>query len=468
MEEKMKQMIKTSLKDVKRNVIYPIYEEQMINQDIIDQMEYPLDDIVDKKLNAVTTIYTLGKYDFQTMTFIGLGSMNDIKTQKVREVAEKISKIIKESAILYGKDLDTDRISIHEFMKVFTESYMISSYEEVKRGHEQKHMIDLDIMSDEDIQKDIDMGRIYSEGINYARYLSDLPSNLMTPDNLVREALNLAEKYDLECTILDKQQLEEMGAGGLLSVNLGSHIPAYMICLKYHHADTPYHAIIGKGITFDSGGYNLKENSYGMKYDMCGAADVLGIMRILAEKQVHANVYGIVPTTENLVSGKAYKPQDVITTLSKKTVEIVSTDAEGRLILCDAITYAQQLGVSHIIDLATLTGACVSALGDVYTGVFSNSDEFYHQFEKSMQMSDEKGWRLPVAPEYFQKLESSSADFKNSVGKPGGGASVAANFLEAFVDEGVQWIHLDIAGTADDHGKGATGVMIRSIVNLYE
>ena len=271
----------------------------------------------------------------------------------------------------------------------------------------------------------------------------------------------------MECTILDKKMLKEMKAGGILSVNLGSHIPAYMICLKYTNANTPYSAVIGKGLTFDSGGYNLKGNSYGMKYDMCGGADVLGIMRILGATKAKANVYGIIPTTENLVSDKAYKPQDVITTLSGQTVEIVSTDAEGRLILCDAITYAQQLGATHLIDLATLTGACVSALGNIYTGVFSNSEDYYKMFEKIAKESDEKAWRLPIDPEYFAKLKSASADFKNSVGKPGAGASVAANFLEAFIEEGTEWIHLDIAGTADNNGTAATGAMIRTVVNMF-
>ena len=241
-----------------------------------------------------------------------------------------------------------------------------------------------------------------------------------------------------------------------------------MICLKYTNADTPYTAVIGKGLTFDSGGYNLKGNSLGMKYDMCGGADVLGVMKTLGALKAKANVYGIIPTTENLVSGKAYKPQDVITTLSGKTVEIISTDAEGRLILCDAITYAQQLGATQLIDLATLTGACVSALGDIYTGVFSNDDEYYQEFDKAMKESDEKGWRLPIDEEYFAKLKSHSADFKNSVGKAGAGASVAANFLEAFVEEGTKWIHLDIAGTADNDGTAATGAMVRSVVNMVK
>ena len=241
-----------------------------------------------------------------------------------------------------------------------------------------------------------------------------------------------------------------------------------MIVLKYSNGSSVYSGVVGKGLTFDSGGYSLKGNSYGMKYDMCGGADVLGIMRIIAESQMKVNVYGVIPTTENLVSGEAYKPEDVITTLSKKTIEVVSTDAEGRLILCDALTHVQNLGAKRIVDLATLTGACVAALGDVYTGVFSNSDKYYQEFEKAMQQSDEMGWRLPIHKQYLNKLKSQSADLKNSVGKVGAGASVAANFLECFINEGVEWIHLDIAGTSDNEHKGATGTMIRSVVQLLK
>lgn len=452
-----------------RDIIYPIYEDRDICPKVIEMMGYDLNQIVNKSYNEITKIYTLGKYPFESITFIGLGLSQEITTSKMRSAFEKVSKTIKKPAAFDAKRVKTEDISIHTVTRLFVESYLLSQYQEHQIGHDIKKSIDIQIMAPhEDIQEDIDRAVAYGEGINYARYLADTPSNLMTPENLVAEAQKLAEEYGMECTILDKMQLEEMKAGGILSVNLGSHIPAYMICLKYNHDNTPYSAVIGKGLTFDSGGYNLKGNSYGMKYDMCGGADVLGIMKILAATKAQANVYGIIPTTENLVSDKAYKPQDVITTLSGKTVEIVSTDAEGRLILCDAITYAQQLGAKKLIDLATLTGACVSALGDVYTGVFSNSDEYYYQFEKAMLESDEKGWRLPVDSEYFDKLKSASADFKNSVGKPGGGASVAANFLEAFVNNDVDWIHLDIAGTADNNGTAATGAMVRTVVNMFQ
>lgn len=463
----MKQLKNISIKELQNNLIYPIYEDQMVNQEISDDLSFDLNTVVDKKDNAVTIIHTLGKYPFDTITFIGLGLSNNITTNKIRKIAELIKP--KTPSTVYLEDIVSDNLDIHTITKTLIESYIVASYQERKIGHDPRDIINIDILySNENIKEAILLGQEYGKGVNYARYLSDLPSNLLTPETFVQEAFKLSKEYDLECTVLNKADLEKIQAGGILAVNQGSHVPAYMICLKYNNSQNePYTAIIGKGLTFDSGGYNIKNNSYGMKYDMCGGGDVLGIMKILAATKAKANVYGIIPTTENLVNEKAYKPQDVITTLSGKTVEIVSTDAEGRLILCDAITYGQQLGATSIIDLATLTGACVTALGDVYTGVFSNNDEFYHQFNQAMKLSDEKGWRLPVDPEYFAKLKSTSADLKNSFGKSGGGASIAANFLQAFVNENTKWIHLDIAGTADNDGTGATGVMIRSIVNMF-
>lgn len=452
-----------------QNMIYPIYEGEEICQELITTLGHQINQVVDRGYQKLTKIYTLGKYPFDYILFVGLGSPQTFTTARLREVVQRVSQEVKETVVLQLNHFVNDVIDIHTFTKVWIETWITAQYQEHQIGHDVKNIADCHVIAQIDVQEDMERGQIYGESINYARRLADTPSNLMTPQDLVEEAKQLAQDFPIECTILDKKALEDMQAGGILSVNLGSHIPAYMICLKYHHnGDKPYQAVIGKGITFDSGGYNLKGNSYGMKYDMCGGANVLGIMRILAATKAQANVYGLIPTTENLVNGKAYKPQDVITTLSGKTVEIVSTDAEGRLILCDAITYAQRLGACQIVDMATLTGACVAALGDVYTGVFANDDTYYEKFVTAMQTSDEKGWRLPLDQDYFAKLKSTSADFKNSMGKPGAGASIAANFLEAFVEKGVQWIHLDIAGTADQDGKGATGAMIRSVVELMQ
>ena len=445
-------------------MIYPIYHHQSVLNDICDTLGYDINTIINKDFNQSTKVYTLGKYDFPYILFVGLGDVSELTTAKLRKLVLNISKNINETVQLMTDHLD-EGIDKHAFVRIWVESHIIAQYEECKIGHDAKMITDLDIVSSGYVEKDIETGRIYGEGINYARRLADTPSNLMTPEDMVKEAVELAKVYNIEYTILNKSALEEMKAGGILSVNQGSHIPAYMIVLKYtHNGNAPHKAVIGKGITFDSGGYNLKSNSYGMKYDMCGGADVLGIMKILAGFQAKTNVYGIIPVTENLVNGKAYKPQDVITTLSGKTVEVVSTDAEGRLILCDAITYAQKLGASHLIDLGTLTGP---ALGDVYTAVFANDDAYYQEFEQAMKAADEKGWRLPMDEEYLEKLQSNSADFKNGPMTFGGEASGAACLLNEFVEDGIKWIHLDIAATAKTP-DGATGAMIRSIVELLK
>ena len=445
-------------------MIYPIYHHQSVLNDICDTLGYDINTIINKDFNQSTKVYTLGKYDFPYILFVGLGDVSELTTAKLRKLVLNISKNISEPVQLMTNHLD-EGIDKHAFVRIWVESHIIAQYQECKIGHDVKMIADLDIVSSGYVEKDIETGKIYGEGINYARRLADTPSNLMTPEDMVKEAVELAKAYNIEYTILNKSALEEMKAGGILSVNQGSHIPAYMIVLKYtHNGNAPHKAVIGKGITFDSGGYNLKSNSYGMKYDMCGGADVLGIMKILAGIQAKTNVYGIIPVTENLVNGKAYKPQDVITTLSGKTVEVVSTDAEGRLILCDAITYAQRLGASHLIDLGTLTGP---ALGDVYTGVFANDDVYYQEFEEAMKAADEKGWRLPMDEEYLEKLQSNSADFKNGPMTFGGEAGAAACLLNEFVEDGIKWIHLDIAATAKTP-DGATGAMIRSIVELLK
>lgn len=466
----MKQSTFTCITDCNKNVLYPIYEDRAICSKITETLGYDINKIIDKSLGKHTTIYTLGKYAFESITFLGLGKSDEITTRKMRKAFETFAKDNKEDKVFIGVNAAADSIDVHKVAEIFTESYLLGAYKEQVIGQGAKEELNMEILvPGVDVQTDIETGKMYADGINNARRLADTPSNMMTPAHLAEEAEKIADQYEnLECEILDKAALEEMGAGGILAVNQGSHVPACMICLKYHGGEGAFKAVVGKGLTFDSGGYNIKSDSLGMKYDMCGGADVLGIMQVLAATKAKVNVYGIVPTTENLISGKGYKPQDVVRTLSGKTVEIINTDAEGRMILCDGLTYAQRLGATHVIDLATLTGACVRALGSSYTGVFANDDEFYKTFETALEESDEKGWRLPMDEDYFEQLKSNSADFTNC-GKAGvAGASVAANFLNAFIEDGVRWIHLDIAGTADNNGKAATGAMIRSVVNVLQ
>lgn len=456
------------IKKSERNVIIPVYEDGENGNKIGEVLGYDVNSIIDYSFKKVTKVFTLGKFPFKYILFLGLGKKAEMTTARLREAFAFVANQIDEPASFMAKTAICDQADLNKVCELFALTYEISVYEECKVGKEAKISCDVNVMADEDVSMALLKGSNDAAGVNYARDLGNTPANHMTPKELVKEAKMLAECYDLECTILDKKALEEMHAGGILAVNQGSEEPPYMICLKYQGADDePYTALIGKGITFDSGGYNIKSNSFGMKYDMCGAADVLGAMKIIASNKMKCNVYCIVPATENLINGKAYKPQDVIETMSGKTVEIVSTDAEGRLILCDAITYAQTLeNVTKMIDVATLTGACVGALGDVFTGVFANSDRFYDEFMESMKANDERGWRLPLDDAYMKKIASKSADMKNSSGKVGGGASIAAGFLNAFVHEGVEWIHLDIAGVSDNE-TGATGRIVLSLANLY-
>ncbi len=465
----MKQFDKNPIIISDKDIIYPIYQDTIIDTKLCEQLDFDVNSIVDKELNSVTVVYTLGKLKCNKLIFLGLGNRDSISTFKMYHAFKKVSTKINTPSCFYAKSAVTKSIDIYKVVELFCEVYWSKVYKQKDDLKKENELVDVDIFTTDDVSSSIQKAMSYAKGIYLSKKLANTPSNLMTPSHLVEESIKLAKQYSFEYTILDKDALIKMGAGGILSVNQGSDLPAYMICLKYtgDTNNSNYTALIGKGITFDTGGYNIKPNSFGMKYDMCGAADVLGTMQIIGELKPKVNVYAIIPTTENLINGSAYKPEDVITTLSKKTVEIVSTDAEGRLILCDAITYAQSLpNVNRIIDIATLTGACVASLGNVHAGIFSNNDDFYGEFEKVLKQSDEKGWRLPIDDEYFKMLDSNTADMKNSSRKAGGGASVAAVFLKQFINKNVQWIHIDIAGVANSENEGATGTMVRTLANF--
>jgi len=468
-EALMKQAEYTCVKESKKDVIVPIFADEGICESIKQQLDYDVETLIDPEWKKVTMIPTFGKFPFARFLFLGMGKREAMTSRRMREAFVAVHAHMKAPASLVAKLAVCEQLDIHKVAELFAEMYMLSTYVECKQGKEAEICFDADVMANEDVRDDIQRGINYAKGINLAKDLANMPANYMTPQRLSEEAMELAERLALECTVLNKDDLMDLHAGGLLAVNQGSDQKPCMIVLKYQGgaSDDPYIALIGKGLTFDAGGYNIKSDSYGMKYDMCGGADVLGAMEIIASNHFAKNVVAIIPATENLINGSAYKPQDVITTMSGKTVEIVNTDAEGRMILCDAITYAQKhlQNVTKIVDIATLTGACARALGNVYTGVFANDDTFYEEFSNALRESDEKGWRLPLAPEYHDSLASNSADLRNT-GKGSAGASTAACFLEEFVEAGTAWIHLDIAGVADDKESGATGVMVRTMANL--
>ena len=314
----------------------------------------------------------------------------------------------------------------------------------------------------EDLQAAINQADAFASGFEKARNLGDLPPNICNPAYLAQDAESIAAQYEnVELEILEEDDMSELGMDALLSISSGSANSAKLIILKYSGAadDQPPVALVGKGITFDSGGLSLKsgENMMQMKYDMCGAAGVIGAFVACAKLQMPVNVICIVVAVENMPDGAACRPGDVVTSMSGKTIEVLNTDAEGRLVLCDALTYCQKFNPDVIIDAATLTGACVIALGHHATGLISNDDALAEDLLAAGQSIVDRAWRLPLWEEYQSQLDSPFADMKNIGGMPGS-VLTAACFLSRFVED-QRWAHLDVAGSAWKWGgdDGATG-----------
>ena len=305
-------------------------------------------------------------------------------------------------------------------------------------------------------------GKAISDGINLTKLLSDLPGNICTPSYLAEQALELGKQCpSLDISILEESDMEKLGMGALLSVSRGSRQPAKLITLSYQGGEKNSKPIvlIGKGLTFDAGGISLKQapGMDEMKYDMCGGAAVLGTMQAAAQMQLPLNIIGLIPSSENMPDGDANKPGDILTSMSGKTIEVLNTDAEGRLLLCDTLTYAERYNPDVVIDLATLTGACLVALGRVPSGLLGNNDGLCDDLLAASVTANDSLWRLPLWEEYQEQLKSNFADLANVGGKDAG-TITAACFLSQFA-ENFHWAHLDIAGTAWRTGqnKGATG-----------
>ena len=327
-------------------------------------------------------------------------------------------------------------------------------------------------------QSAIDYGRLIAECQNFTRTLANEPANLLTPTLFAERAQAMAAEQGLECEVLNQDRMHQLGMGALLGVAQGSAEPPALIIVRYKPAVEPstkdHLGLIGKGVTFDTGGVSIKpaEGMEKMRYDMAGGAAVLGAMRAIAKLKPSIPVTAFVPAVENMVGSRAQRPGDIVTTLAGKTVEVLNTDAEGRLILIDTLTYAQRLGCTHLVDAATLTGAVVIALGSVNVGAFTNNDQFLNKLMSAAKQEGEKIWQLPLDDEYKEQLKSSFADLPNIGGRPAGSIT-AAMFLRDFVGD-TPWIHLDIAGTAwlDDAkpylAKGASGVGVRTFVKLAQ
>jgi leucyl aminopeptidase len=326
------------------------------------------------------------------------------------------------------------------------------------------------------LEKGAEHGRIIGEAVNFTRTLALTPANDMTPLHMAERAEEMSKRLGLQFEALDEERMAKLGMGSLLGVSRGSDEPARLIVMRYDGdpSSTERLALVGKGLTFDSGGISIKpaENMHEMKYDMSGGAGVIGAMSAIAQLKPKVNVIGIVPASENLPGPRAMKPGDILRAMNGKTIEVINTDAEGRLILADALCYARDQGATRIIDCATLTGACVIALGHAASAAFTSDEPFLQRFLGVAKGTGERYWQLPLYDDYKRAVRSEIADLRNSTGRAAGSCTAAA-FLSNFVAD-VPWIHLDIAGTAymDDPGpgmpKGPTGTPVRAFVAFTE
>jgi len=435
--------------------------------------------LISTKYQEITPILSLGKCPTPKICFVGLGPLAEYGLEKYRKAIGKLAKETKEDVTILIETFAVKPHSIHELAAIGSEAIGLATYQfpSYETKAKESKTVEFYLYSDSNIEADIERGIIYADATNQARTLFNEPGNKLTPTELAKRIAQFALDHKLEYQVIEKSDMQQRKMGGILGVNRGSAEPPKIMVVKYQGQPVSEEitALIGKGLTFDTGGYCLK-TAVGMKMskgDMGGAASAFGAFKIAVCLQLPVNLLLVIPSTDNMVSATAIKPGDVLQMMNGKTVEVTNTDAEGRLILGDAITLAKELGASRLIDLATLTGAIVVALGGETTGAFTNNQNFLNNLIQSTTLTNEEIWPMPLFPRDQTSLRSSLvADLDNApVGKPG--AIVAAAFLKEFVGE-TPWIHLDIAGTADtneDHElgpKGATGVMVRTIAKYLE
>lgn len=464
------------LKNVKQLII-PLCENQNLPEFVNEVLGCDISNEVSLVYGDVTELYTLGKCDIVKFIIVGLGDKEKLTRKLYRQAVGKIARSCKEHFAIYVDEKEEACVNNRVYDAVYQSIY--SQYNFTKINAEKKEDVLFDIVCTFDVEEVVNKAVLDAKSICHARDLGNMPSNYMIPEKLAEEAKAFAEEFGLRYEILGNKELKELGAGGILGVNRGSKNEARLITIWYEgNPGSEYTALVGKGLTFDAGGYNLKPGGSmrGMKFDMCGGANVLGAFEWIVRNKQKVNVMVVIASTENKIGPDGFTCDEVLVSMSGKTIEITNTDAEGRLILCDALTYAQKLGAKRIIDMATLTGACIVALGKTYTGAFTNSEKFLDELMECAKSVEEKVWPLPIDDDFREQVRKCDvADMTNAVlGGAGGGSSLAAAFLEEFIEEGTEWIHLDIAGPADiasgtDYAtQGATGVMIETLGNLLK
>ena len=421
----------------------------------------------------------------QRLLVVGAGKPEKFGTAELRKLAGASLRLLKTKSVKRLAFLARENDCTSAAAQAITEGLVIANFESDKYKTENKNnkeveaatLVGWDEAGRASAEAGVARGRIVADSQNFTRDLVNEPSNRLTPSLLAERADAMARQAGLAVDILDEKRIEELKMGALLGVAQGSAEPPRLIVLTYTppqaREGAPVIGLVGKAITFDTGGISIKpsEGMEKMKYDMAGGATMLGVMRALAQLKPAVKVVAVIPATENMPGGRAQKPGDVQIAMSGKSIEVINTDAEGRLVLADGLAYARKLGCTHLVDAATLTGAIVVALANVNVGVFGSQQDFTDRLLVSARAAGEKMWQMPVDDDYREMIKSTIADIQNVGSGKGGGAVTAAMFLKEFVED-TPWIHLDIAGTAwlDEAkpwaAKGASGVALRTLVDF--
>jgi leucyl aminopeptidase len=432
------------------------------------------------KIFEGTLLHRPAKLKAKRLLLLGGGKARNFSASELRKLGGAVVRFLKPKGIRSFSFLAPQSIKSDEAVKAIVEGAFVGNFDpdtyKSDRKDQKIDSVTVVVRGDQaGLQKAMDEARIIGESQNFTRDLVNEPSNRMTPTILAERARKMAQDVGLRVEIYGADKLKELKMGAFWGVAQGSDEPPALIVLRYEPADapaTPVLGLVGKGVTFDTGGISIKpaDGMEKMKYDMAGAAAMIGTMRAIALLKPKVRVTAVICATENMPSGKAQKPGDIQIAMSGKSIEIINTDAEGRLILADGLCYARQLGCTHLIDAATLTGAVVVALGYVNAGVFANDEKMYERFNRALERAGEKFWRLPLDDEYKENIRSNIADIVNSGGRWGGAVN-AAMFLKEFAEE-TPWLHLDIAGTAwmEENkpwiAKGPSGIAVRTLIEF--
>lgn len=436
---------------------------------------------ISSEIGAATFFYSSNAFLKQKILFVGCGKTKEFSLAKSKKVVQAVVKGLIEKKV---NSAEWDILSVnpaicnqlsHIIPQMVGElTYQFNEFKSNKAPQPKLNKITFsynDKKTLKQIEDNLVKGNIIANAVHATKRLADMPSNICNPQYLAEQGKKLEQHYaSLNVSCFGEKDLEALNMNAYLAVGRGSHNESIMTVIEYRGAqnsDAKPYILVGKGLTFDSGGISIKPAASmdEMKYDMCGAATVYGVMQAVAELALPINVIGIMAGSENMSGSDAYRPGDILTTMSGKTVEIINTDAEGRLVLCDVLTYVERYNPEIVIDIATLTGACIVALGHHYTGVLGNNDNLVKKLVTASNLADDKAWSLPIDDDFQHQIKSTCADMVNAAGRDGG-TITAACFLSRFTEK-YKWAHLDIAGTAWRSGanKGATGRPVAMLIH---